>query len=312
MRIKTLAFSLAIATAATTSLPAAASELYRSNLESGLGWGINSTSGDVAATFGFDYGAAGVAIPEAPNTRPGDAGTRGVKLEANLASPAGGESLVVYPIGENFTGNYQVRFDAWMNIDLDAYYNNGAAGTTEFIGGGLGYNDTDPGIGTGAQMLATGDGGSGSDWRVFAEGAFLTTSEMAAGTRNGFDPYYSDYLPEVLPPAGQAQTYVGPDGSVAGSPAFQWVTFQITTANGVAGLFIEKPGGDLLPITATSRPYTSDGNIGLVYADFFSSVAAQPSLQFGLIDNVEVSAIPEPSSLLLVVGALAAAVRRRG
>ncbi|CAN0346714.1 unnamed protein product, partial [Ectocarpus sp. 4 AP-2014] len=239
-------------------------------------------------------------------------GTTGVKLEANLASPTGGENFVIYPLGENFTGNYQLRFDAWMNIDLDAFYNNGAAGTTEFIGGGLGYDDTADGIGPGAQMLATGDGGSGSDWRIFMEGSFLGTNEMVAGTRNGFDPYYSDYLLEVLPPAGQAQTYVGPEGSVAGSTAFQWVTFQITTANGVAGFFIEKPGGDLLPIAASGRPYTSDGNIGLVYADFFSSVAANPSLQFGLIDNVEVTAIPEPSSLLLVTGALAAAIRRRG
>ncbi|QDS97240.1 PEP-CTERM sorting domain-containing protein [Adhaeretor mobilis] len=292
-----------------------ATELYRDNLESGVSWGINSSSADVAATFGFDYGAAGVAIPEAPNTRVGDAPTTGLKAEANLAV-AGADEFTVYPIGQNFTGNYELRFDAWMNFDLENYYNNGQAGTTEFMGGGLGYDNTGTSVGSGAQVLATGDGGSGSDWRAFADGAFLSTSDMVAGTRNGFDPYYSDFLPSMLPPAGQAQTYVGPEGGIAGSPGFQWITFEIKSANGKARVTIEKPGGDRLHLTSINAPgdapFTSDGNISLTYTDFFSSISSAPDMQFGIFDNVEVNSIPEPSSVLLLgLAGLGLVARRR-
>lgn len=312
MSLRQLQLSALVACVALCATSASAAELYRDQLNDGTGWGINSTSADVAATFGFDYGVAALSIPEAPNTRAGDLPTTGMKAEANIAV-AGADAFTVYPLGQNFTGSYQLRFDAWMNFDADAYYNNGAAGTTEFIGGGLGYDNTTVDVGVGAQILATGEGGSGSDWRAFADGSFLSTSEMVADTRNGFDSYYSDFLPAVSPPAGQLQISAG--DSIAGSPGFQWVTFEINTANGKSKVVIEKPNGERLHITTINaygaQPYTSDGNIGLTYADFFSSIAAVPVLQFGLFDNVEVNSIPEPGSLMLLFAGLAAVATRR-
>lgn len=276
----------------------AAQELFRDELTSGAGWGVNASSGDSAATFGYDYSADD--IPEAPNTLGGDTATTGVKLEANITAGAL-DVFTLYPVGQSFTDNYQLRFDAWMNYDADERINGGSAATTELIGGGIGYDDTSADIGAGAQILATGDGGSGSDWRAFADGAFLDPAEMAAGDRNGFNAYYSDFLPGVAPPAGQAQVDFPP--GIAGSPGFQWVTFEINTANGKSAVFVEKPDGDRLLITTINnngaRPYTSDGNISLVYADYFSSVTSRPDLTFGLIDNVVVTQIPEPSSWLL-------------
>ncbi|WP_425395274.1 hypothetical protein [Aeoliella sp.] len=289
-----------------------AQELFRDEMTSGAGWGVNASSGDSAATFGYNYSADD--IPEAPNSQGGDTATTGVKLEANITAGAL-DVFTLYPIGESFSGSYQLRFDAWMNYDANERINGGSAGTTEFLGGGIGYDNVAADIGIGAQILATNDGGSGSDWRAFGDGSFLDPSEMIAGSRNGFDSHYSDFLPGVAPPAGQAQAAF-PAGT-AGSPGFQWITFEVNTAHGRSAVFIEKPGGDRLHITTINaygaRPYTSDGNIGVVYADFFSSVTSRPDLTFGIVDNVVVNQIPEPGTAmsLTIVSCLALAWRHR-
>lgn len=309
-RLSVCCMLCAVAVLAASS--ASAQVLFSDPLESGAGWAVNS-SGDTSATFGFDYSIGALSIPEAPNTQGGDVPTTGLLAQANIVQPAAAESFIAYPVGQSFSGSYQLRFDAWMNFDADAFYNNGQAGTTEFIGGGIGYDEVGSDIGVGAQIIATGEGGSGSDWRAFGDGGFLSPSEMVANDRNGFNSYYSDFLPAVSPPAGQAQSAAG--DSIAGSPGFQWVTFEINTANGKSKVVIEKPGGERLHITTINaygaRPYTSDGNIGLIYADFFSSVAAVPGLQFGLFDNVVVTQIPEPATFSLVALGLAAVGLRR-
>lgn len=282
------------------------------------GWGTNASSGDTQATFGYNYSADG--IPEAPNSQGGDPATRGVKMESNISAPTSAESLTVYPTGQNFTGNYTLRFDAWMNYDAHERINGGSAATTEFLGGGIGYDNLASDIGTtGVHVLSTGDGGSGSDWRIFADGAFQSSTAMAAGSRNGADPYYVDFLPGTPPPLAQAQ--ISHPAGVAGSPGFQWITWEITTFNNMVSVFIEKPGGERLKIidfdkTVPESAATTDGNIGLTHADFFSSVTPRPDLAFGVIDNVVVSdaVVPEPGTtglLALTLGAALAGRRRR-
>lgn len=285
--IRILLVSLTVLTAFGT---AGATELFRDEMDSAAGWGVNANNADSVATFGYDYSADD--IPEAPNSRGGDVATTGVKLEANLALGAS-SVLTIYPTGQSFTGDYQLRFDAWMN------YFQGGDGTTEFVGGSLGYDGTSADVNQGAECLITGDGGSGSDWRAYAEGAFLDASEMTAGSRNGADPYYADFLPGVAPPPGQAQTSFAPGAD--GSPGFQWITVEINSVGGVCSIVVEKPGGARLEIVHfnhdAARPYTNDGNIGLRYADYFTSVTTRPDLTFGLIDNVEVNDTPVPVSL---------------
>ncbi len=216
-------------------------------------------------------------------------------MEANLTSGTA-QYLTLYPLGQNFTGNYKLRFDAWMNFEA------GGGSSTEFLGGGIGYDNTTADVASGAQAITTSDGGSASDWRAFKSGFFIASADMAAGTRQGSDPYYADFLPSVAAPASQSQT----GGSVAGSPGFQWVTWEFGVVGNNVSIFVEKPNGDRLEIASYDKTDTSDGssgvstdgNISLFYADFFTSISPAPEIQFGLIDNVVV--VPEPASIVLL------------
>jgi hypothetical protein len=262
-------------------------------------------SSDVAYTFNYAYNILG--IPEAPNTVGGDAATRGVKLEANQNAPDAGAYFTLYPTGQNFTGSYRLRFDAWQNFEV------GGSGTTEFLGGGIGYDNVTADIASGAQAMATGEGGSSNDWRVFKSPPqfFIPDADMAGGTHQGADPYYTDFLPAVPAAQGQAGT------SVPGSPGFQWITWDISVLGDIVTISIEKPDASSLLIAQYDRTDTSDGssgattdgNISLFYGDFFSSVSSNPALAFGVIDNVEVTLIPEPSTALLLAAGLAGLAR---
>ena len=309
---------VAVAVAFVPSVVSAA-VLFSDDMTNATAWGMNASSADTAATFNYNYAADG--IPEAPHPIMGGAATRGVKLEANIIDPAAGEKFTLYPLGQNFTGNHQLRFDAWMNFDADTRATTGA-GTTEFLGGGVGYDNVTVDVASGAQTIATGEGGSASDWRAFKSPPqfFVASADMNGGTRQGSSPYYANFLPSVAPPPDQGQAASG----VAGSPGFQWITWVFTAINqgglNKVRVSIEKPDGSSLSIVKMncnftgdgSNGCTSEGNISLFYADFFSSVSSRPDLTFGVIDNVIVTDVPEPASLsLLALGGLAILRRRR-
>ena len=82
-------------------------------------------------TFAYDYSADG--IPPAPHTTNGT--TLGMKLEANItAATAAGVSAS--PLNGNFTGDYRVRYDAWINYNGPLF--DGGSQSTEYLGGGVG------------------------------------------------------------------------------------------------------------------------------------------------------------------------------
>lgn len=231
------ALGLMVGTAPVTS-----AALFQDQMNSGTGWSKNESNTNNQTTFGYDYSADG--IPEAPNTQVGDDATSGLKMEANLDGTVG-SIFHVYPTGQNFTGDYQLRFDAWMEY--------GTAGTTEYLGGSIAYNGTSADVGGGGvSVFATGDGGSSNDYRQFNDAAF-------AGLGNGnVDPYLS-FLPST-------------NGSVAGSPGFQWVTWEFNVVGGNVDVYIEKPDTSRLLVTSVSATSSTDGNIGLYYADYFASL----------------------------------------
>ncbi len=334
-----LASTLAAMFVAVVAVPSMAQELYRDQMTDGSTWGMNESSSDNTATFAYDYSADG--IPEAPNSLGSDTGTSGVKLESNNTdfSDAQGEFFTLYPVGKNYTGNYTLQFDAWQNYSTSDREDAGGAGTTEFLGGGIGYDDTSANVGAGHQLISTNEGGSGSDYRGFAGGHFVSGADMACHSRNATGcGAYQVLFPagSGVPPAVQGQSTVDPaeNQNRSGSSAFQWFTHtisvsgnivhhQMTNKDGLTHGILRydintidppTPGDDTVdpPIAADPGSITgTDGNISIFYADFFSSITAHGSQTFGLVDNVVV-AVPEPASMLMFgLGSLGLAMVRR-
>ena len=277
--------------------------LFQDQMTDPNAWGVNkSVDPDSSATFGYDYSTDG--IPEAPNTQSGDTATAGVKLEANNGDAnANAAFLTIYPTGQNFTGDYVLEFDMWMNYSTVDREDNAGAGTTEFLGGGIGYDGVSADVVSGAQSIVTNEGGSGSDYRSFKDGYYIDHVDMIAGSRNatGAHTNYTDFFPKGsgAPPASQNQSPADPNTNFnrAGSPGFQWVTWQISVLGNKVRTEIEKPNGENLGIVVYDKTDTSDGssgvgtdgNISIFYADFFLSITTKPELTFGIVDNVVVS-----------------------
>ena len=86
------------------------------DVDSSASWNIISSSSDTSATFAFDYSTIGVTA--APN---GGGTTLGVRLAANMEDPTSVEAITISPMGQNFTGSYQIRFDMWVNANGPTY-----------------------------------------------------------------------------------------------------------------------------------------------------------------------------------------------
>ena len=88
--------------------------LFRDDFDSDSSgtWAVFSSTDDTGVTFAYDYSADG--IPAAPNS---DGSTIGIKFEANIADPTGAEAVSISPVDANFTGDYQLNFDMWINAN---------------------------------------------------------------------------------------------------------------------------------------------------------------------------------------------------
>lgn len=274
-----------------------------------------SISGDTAsaADFGgtadyfFDYSTVG--IPTAPNG--GD--SRGLKMQANIFGTGVFSGMNVVLQSQTFTGDYTLSFDAWQNVigPLPA----GGSGSTQLTGAGIGGSNGVQWIGgpfNGAGAFATGDGGSGSDYRMYnAPGA--TVGTYAAGSQNNSNAYYSGF--QGTTPAAQTawaagQGFANQTGSTqVGALGMAWHRWDIakvgtTVTWSVDGLLIATLenatfGGDHLFFAHSDINGTSS-------TDPFSNLSS-----FGLIDNVQVEAVPEPATMTVLGLAALAALRRR-
>lgn len=272
-----------VAAIALASSVATAAPLFSSSLDDLTGLSVSGQA-DTAHTPGYDYSADG--IPEAPNNV-GGAPTTGLKMAANISSGSSNE-IYAHTTGLNLSGKYSVQVDLWINAN--GPFPGGGGGSTEFGGFSVGTDGTSPTL-NGGSLIYTGEGGSGTDYRV------NSGTTVVEGANAPDEPYVSAF-PGVEAPASQMQT-----GSTQnGAGGLQWMTllatvdtdaqtaeFQLTSATS---------GNTVVAGTITGESFV--GEAGLYYADFFSSVSDNAALSFGVFDNMVVTAIPEPSSIVLL------------
>ena len=291
--------------------------------DSSANWSVLTTAaGAQAANVYFDY--SNVGIPSAPNSI--GATTWGLRMQANIYGTTGAfpGGVSVSSVGLGLNGDYRVRYDMWINFNgpLDV----GGSGSTQITAGGFGTAGTAVQVagGTIDSLLfgASGDGGTSADYRVYSPTAQTSYQDVsgvyAAGTadspRNNSNPYYAGFGGESAP-AGQLALFPGQTlATAAGAQGFAWRDVVIEKIGDTVTWSID---GLLLATVDTAGMTLGGGE--LVFGQFdinatASGDANSVDTQFGLIDNVRVEVIPEPTTLVLFglgVAALALPARRR-
>jgi len=307
-----------------TSFEIQAQTLWQDNfdVDSTVNWSVLTTSGGAQAAHAY-FAYSSVGIPSAPNSAGGSTG--GLRMQANIFAPAGAfpGGVSVSTVGLGLVGDFRVKYDMWVNFNgpLDV----GGSGSTQITAGGFGTAGSSVQVAGGAidSLLfgASGDGGSSADYRVYsptAQSSYQDASGVyAAGTtdspRNNSNPYYAGFGGELAPDA-QLALYPGQTLATAvGAQGFAWRDVVIEKVGDTVTWSID---GVLLATVDTAGMTLGGGE--LVFSQFdiqanASTDANSVDLQFGLIDNVRVEVIPEPTAMVLLGlgGALMAVPARR-
>jgi hypothetical protein len=264
-------------------------------------WTVNTSTGtDSAADFFFDYSSVG--IPAAP----GGAGTRGLKLQANLSSGVFG-GMSASPTGLSFAGDYTLTFDWWANFN--GPFPGGGSGSTNLSTLGIGTAGTSPQWPGGTQdsvwFGATGDGGSAADWRAYSSASPTSYADgdpvYAAPTRNATDPYYAAFGSNAAPAAQLALFPQQTGVTVVGSAGLEWHQVVIDKSGTTVSWTVD---GLLIATIDLTTVVLGGGNLFFGHSDTNSTSSTDPndaSLLFTLIDNVQVVPAP-PAAVLLALG----------
>ena len=275
--------------------------LFQDNFDtpSAANWTVNSGFAGDTATIGFDYSTLG--IPAAPNS----AGTTiGAILYANQpgnGAPATTTTGVsISPTGLSLSGDYQLRYDVYQGFP--GPFPGGGAGSTQITGAGINSSGTVPvytGAGDALWFGATGDGGSGQDYRLYynlahqtAVGNYAAGQTSPTGYQNNTAPYYSDN--------GFGSVDTGSGLTNPGSQGMEWHQVLISKEGNTVTWSID--GVTIATADLSTAPAFGGANIVFVQSDINATqtTEALEAQLFGLIDNVVVTAVPEPSTYALM------------
>ena len=320
---------------ATTAASSHAQVLFSDNFDSNssANWTVNNNGNGLnAANFFFDYSTVG--IPSAPNSTGGT--TVGLKLGANLSGtgPVSGvlPGISVSPTGLSLSGDYTLKFDWWHNWLGNASTGLGAtgggSGSTQLSTFGILSSGTVANYAGSADSVffaATGDGASTTDYRIYSPdkpGSYNVGDagiSYEAGSKNSSASLYTTLFPAgATAPEEQVTLSSTQSGSsLAGTAGFRWHEIEIEKLGFLVSWKINDTLIGTLDLSALTNA-TSGNNILLGHSDT-SLGAGTPAnlfeqLDFTLIDNVQVTPVPEPAVgglLILGAGALALAHRRK-
>ena len=268
---------------------------------SAASWIVNKSSSDTAVAFNFDYSALG--IPSAPHSTGGT--TRGVQLKANLTLGVVA-ALSISPTNQNFSGNYRLHFDGWINVN--GPFPGGGASSTEFLIAGLGtagnrtewtgsgstadgfYFSADGDGGVSATSTTSGDysGYFGTAWKNAASGIY------AAGSLDNANPYYTTAFPAGQPaPALQQSIYAQQTGALSpGTFGLAWHDVIVSRRGSTVNWAVD----GVLFATISNATFTAS-NVCVGFWDPFASLTDNTNLSFGLVDNLRVE-VPAVAPLI--------------
>ena len=235
----------------------------------------NDGTPDSNVDFNFPYTSFG--IPAAPH-----GGGNGLWMNVNKIAPASAAALNFYPNGQNFSGNFALRFDMFLSVPLP----NGSA--TEFCLAGINHTGTKTnwwrsgGVPAGAAFdglfaaIET-DGQSAPSYALYssptvANNPTLLTSQTPTAVATAFKS----------PPWGVVGTPANgnaPSGVFA-TPA--WTDVELTQVGSIVTLKIN----NTVTYSYSNTTAFTSGNIMLGYNDAFDSVS--PEQSYVVIDNVRV------------------------
>ena len=294
--------------------------VYSDNFDAGTSagsWTAVLSHADAFANFAYDYGAIG--IPSAPHSTGGT--TIGMNFLANQSAGVQ-QGISASPNGQSFAGDFQLRFDMWLNYNGPlAGGGNGTTQVGSFGWGTSGASAQWAGSSSSIMFGADGDGGSTFDYRLYRNNALVSPSVIpgtyAAGnttspdSRNNTDIYYTSKFGGASAPANQLTLYPAQTGVTdPGTLGFAWRDVIIQRIGSTVTWSVD---GFLIATASTIGATLSGDNIffGLFDINNTSSTEVDDFLITAIYDNVVVS-VPEPTSLMLVgIGGLVLLARRR-
>jgi hypothetical protein len=261
-------------------------------------WNQNKSSSDNAITFNFDYSSLG--IPSAPNST--NSSTLGVQMKANLTLGAVA-AVSLSPASQIFSGDYRVRFDAWINVNGPlGGSSSGGPGSTEFLTAGIGTSGTrvewtGNASADGFYFSANGDGGSSDTATTTADyNAYLGATVQAAATgdywagtdttaRGNGNNYYLTAFPNgAAAPALQQINFPQQSGNLnAGTLGLAWHDVIVSRRGSTVDWVVD----GVRCCTISNATFTAS-NVCVGFWDPFSSLSSNNVINFGLVDNVRV------------------------
>jgi hypothetical protein len=245
--------------------------------DSSANWTVFTTGTDATTTFSYDYSAQG--IPPAPH---GTGDTLGVYMAVNKSAGAA-TAINLYPNGQNFSGNFALRFDMFLSVVVP----NSVA--TEYALFGVNQS------GAKTNWFRNSPGGLPTGWTV--DGLFFDIEADGAGLGDYVlysSPVTTTNTPTTLA-TRVAQTLTNqfkvPPNSVPGvpgnntslgSPTPIWADVEVSQLGNIVTL---KVNNTVIFSVNNTNAYKS-GNIMIGYDDAYDSVSLSSS--YVVIDNVRV------------------------